>query len=64
MVRDELAGLELNGPVAVGKGTVIRPGAVIEGPVCIGDDCTIGPNCFIRPATTIGKERQYNQFLQ
>ncbi|HEX72160.1 MAG TPA: glucose-1-phosphate thymidylyltransferase [Candidatus Hydrogenedentes bacterium] len=42
------------GPVAVGRGTVIRAGAVIEGPVCIGDDCRIGPNCWIRPHSTIG----------
>ena len=54
----------LNGPVAVGKGTVIRPGAVIEGPACIGNDCTIGPNCFIRPATTIGNGCRVGQSVE
>jgi UDP-N-acetylglucosamine diphosphorylase / glucose-1-phosphate thymidylyltransferase / UDP-N-acetylgalactosamine diphosphorylase / glucosamine-1-phosphate N-acetyltransferase / galactosamine-1-phosphate N-acetyltransferase len=44
----------IEGPVHIGKGTVIRPGAVIEGPVCIGEDCRIGPNCWIRPYSTLG----------
>jgi bifunctional UDP-N-acetylglucosamine pyrophosphorylase/glucosamine-1-phosphate N-acetyltransferase len=44
----------LNGPVAIGKGTVVRSGAYIVGPVVIGEGCDIGPNCFIRPATAIG----------
>ncbi|MBM4250144.1 MAG: glucose-1-phosphate thymidylyltransferase [Euryarchaeota archaeon] len=44
----------LRGPVAVGKGTVVRNGSYIVGPVSIGRDCEIGPNCHIRPATTIG----------
>jgi len=44
----------LNGDVAVGKGSVIRPGAVIDGPVLIGENATVGPNCWIRPGTTIG----------
>jgi bifunctional UDP-N-acetylglucosamine pyrophosphorylase/glucosamine-1-phosphate N-acetyltransferase len=44
----------LNGPVAIGKKTVIRSGVYINGPVIIGDNCEIGPNCYIRPATSIG----------
>jgi len=44
----------INGPVAIGKKTVIRSGAYINGPVIIGEGCEIGPNCFIRPATSIG----------
>lgn len=44
----------LNGTVAIGKGTTVRSGVVIDGPVCIGQDCDIGPNCWIRPGTTIG----------
>lgn len=44
----------LNGTVAIGKGTVIRPGVVIDGPVIIGEDCTIGPNAWIRSYTSIG----------
>lgn len=45
---------ELNGAVAVGKGTTIRAGVVIDGPVMIGENCSIGPNCWLRPGTTIG----------
>ena len=44
----------LSGPVAIGKGTVIRPGVVIDGPVIIGEDSHIGPNCWLRPGATIG----------
>ena len=44
----------VEGPAAIGSGTVIRPGVYIEGPACIGKDCVIGPNCWIRPHTTIG----------
>lgn len=44
----------LSGAVSVGKGTLIRPGVVIDGPVCIGEGCDIGPNCWIRPGCTIG----------
>ena len=48
------AAAHLNGTVAIGKGTVIRPGVVIDGPVIIGEDCTIGPNAWIRSYTAIG----------
>ena len=51
---DVSSAAELNGPVAVGEGTVIRAGVVIDGPVCIGSGCSIGPNCWIRPGTTLG----------
>jgi glucose-1-phosphate thymidylyltransferase len=44
----------INGPVRIGKGTVIGPNTVITGPVIIGNDCTIGPNCCILPNTSIG----------
>lgn len=44
----------LSGPVAIGQGTVIKSGVVIEGPVVIGQHCTIGPNCYIRGCTAIG----------
>ena len=47
-------GASLTGPVAVGRGTIVKAGVVIEGPVVIGDDCTIGPNCYIRGCTAIG----------
>jgi UDP-N-acetylglucosamine diphosphorylase/glucosamine-1-phosphate N-acetyltransferase len=42
------------GPYAIGRGTVIKPGVYAEGPVMIGEDCEIGPNCFLRAGTTIG----------
>ncbi len=48
------ANVTINGPVAIGKKTVIRSGAYINGPVIIGEGCEIGPNCFIRPSTSIG----------
>jgi UDP-N-acetylglucosamine diphosphorylase/glucosamine-1-phosphate N-acetyltransferase len=44
----------LNGPITVGRNTVIRSGSYIMGPVIIGDDCDIGPNCYVRSATSIG----------
>jgi bifunctional UDP-N-acetylglucosamine pyrophosphorylase/glucosamine-1-phosphate N-acetyltransferase len=47
-------GAVINGPVRIGKGTVVRSGSVIDGPACIGENCDIGPNCWIRPGTTIG----------
>jgi len=44
----------VKGPVAIGKGTVVRSGSYIIGPAIIGDNCDIGPNCYIRPCTAIG----------
>ncbi len=44
----------IEGPVVVGKGTVIRNGSYIIGPVIIGKNSDIGPNCYIRPSTYIG----------
>jgi bifunctional UDP-N-acetylglucosamine pyrophosphorylase/glucosamine-1-phosphate N-acetyltransferase len=44
----------ITGPVSIGKGTRVGPGAVIEGPVIIGEHCDIGPNCWIRPGTSLG----------
>ncbi|NMB79943.1 MAG: NTP transferase domain-containing protein [Methanomicrobiales archaeon] len=44
----------IQGPVRIGKGTIIGPNTVITGPVVIGNDCTIGPNCCILPNTSIG----------
>ena len=46
---------EIQGPVYIGPGTVVRSGAVIEGPAWIGSDCRIGPNCWIRPYTVLGR---------
>ena len=44
----------VEGPVQIGKGTIVRNGSYIVGPVIIGENCDIGPNCFIRPSTSIG----------
>ncbi len=44
----------MGGTVSIGRGTVIRPGVVIDGPAIIGEDCTIGPNAWIRPYSAIG----------
>ncbi|MDO8472930.1 MAG: sugar phosphate nucleotidyltransferase [Dehalococcoidia bacterium] len=46
-------GAYIKGPIALGKGSVIRSGSYIIGPVIIGRNCDIGPNCYIRPATAI-----------
>ena len=48
--------VEIQGPVQIGKGSVVRNGSYIQGPVIIGEDCTIGPNCLIRPSTVIGND--------
>lgn len=44
----------IDGPIRLGKGSVIRSGVVIEGPVCIGENCVVGPNAYLRPGTTLG----------
>ncbi len=40
--------------IAIGRGTRILPGAVIEGPVRIGRDCEIRPGAYIRGGCWIG----------
>jgi bifunctional UDP-N-acetylglucosamine pyrophosphorylase/glucosamine-1-phosphate N-acetyltransferase len=47
-------GVEMRGPVAVGKGAIVKSGAYIEGPVVIGPDARVGPNCYVRGSTSIG----------
>lgn len=44
----------INGPVSIGKDTVIRSNSYIVGPVVIGNNCDIGPNVCVLPATSIG----------
>lgn len=44
----------LSGAIAIGRGTVIRPGVVIDGPAIIGENCHIGPNAWIRSYSAIG----------
>lgn len=48
-------GVVLRGPVAVGKGSVVRAGAYILGPVAIGAGCDIGPHVTVYPSTSIGR---------
>jgi glucose-1-phosphate thymidylyltransferase len=52
----------IQGPVSIGKGTIIGPNTVITGPVVIGSDCTIGPNCCIQPFTSIGSRVTVDPF--
>lgn len=40
--------------IAIGAGTRIYPGAVIEGPVWIGRDVQIRPGAYLRPGSWIG----------
>lgn len=47
-------GVQLEGEVTVGEGTIIRAGSVIHGPVIIGHNCAIGPNARIGPYVAIG----------
>ena len=52
----------IQGPVSIGKGTVIGPNTVITGPVVIGNDCTIGANTVIMPNTSIGSRVRLDPF--
>ena len=54
----------LSGVVSIGKGTLVRPGVVIDGPVCIGENCSIGPNCWLRPGTTLGNHCRIGQAVE
>lgn len=47
---------ESMGVVAIGEGTKICHGAVIQGPVVIGADCIIGNYAFIRPGCFISNQ--------
>jgi bifunctional N-acetylglucosamine-1-phosphate-uridyltransferase/glucosamine-1-phosphate-acetyltransferase GlmU-like protein len=40
--------------IAIGKGTRILPGAVIEGPISIGEDVLIRPGAYLRGGVWIG----------
>lgn len=55
---------DVQGDVHIGKGTVVKAGAVIEGPVWIGEHAAIGPNCWIRPATMIGNGCKVGQGVE
>ena len=46
----------VDGVLALGEGSVIKAGCVIEGHVRIGKGCTIGPNAYVRGETSIGDD--------
>jgi UDP-N-acetylglucosamine diphosphorylase/glucosamine-1-phosphate N-acetyltransferase len=52
----------IQGPVGIGKGTIIGPNTIISGPVIIGNDCEIGPNCCIMPNTSLGSRVKIEPF--
>ncbi|MFP4642390.1 MAG: bifunctional sugar-1-phosphate nucleotidylyltransferase/acetyltransferase [Dehalococcoidia bacterium] len=47
-------GVTIQGPVYIGKGSVIRANSYIVGPAAIGEGCDIGPSACIFPTTEIG----------
>lgn len=57
-------GVHIEGPVAAGKGTVIRRGSYIVGPAVFGEGCDIGPNAFIRPSTSVGDRCRIGAFVE
>ena len=46
--------VSISGPVYIGDGTVVEPGAHIVGPTYIGDECEIRHNAYIRGHVLIG----------
>ena len=46
-------GVNWDGFLHLGEGSVILPGVYIEGNVSIGRHCKIGPNCYLRGNTSI-----------
>jgi len=49
-------GVTLEGPVVIGKDSIIRSGCYIQGPVYIGEGCDIGPNSYLRGSTYLGDQ--------
>lgn len=43
-----------SGPIVIGQGTRVCPGAILEGPITIGSGCLIGNGAFVRGSTIIG----------
>jgi len=43
-----------NGPIYLGEGATVNPGAILQGPVAIGANATVNPGAKIRPGTSIG----------
>jgi UDP-N-acetylglucosamine diphosphorylase/glucosamine-1-phosphate N-acetyltransferase len=57
-------GAIVQGPVSVGKGTVVRSGSYIRGPCVIGEGCDIGPSVVVFPSTSIGHNVTIGPFTQ
>ena len=57
-------GVNIDGVLEVGEGTVVLPGVYIEGKVKIGKNCKIGPNCYIRGNTYIGDNCHIGQAVE
>jgi len=57
-------GCTVDGPLFVGKGSVIKAGTYIVGPVVIGENCEIGPNSYLRAGTTIGNNCKIGQAVE
>jgi len=43
-----------HGSVAIGAGTVVRPGAVLVGPVFVGDHCIVAERTLLKARTVVG----------
>ncbi len=54
MLGEVQKGVEIRGPVQIGRDTIIYEGAKIFGPTVIGERCEIGPRCIIGPNVEIG----------
>jgi NDP-sugar pyrophosphorylase family protein len=55
-VEGDICGqVHIEGPVFIGPGVQIMPGAVIMGPVHIGAGSFVGPGCYVRANTIIGE---------
>jgi UDP-N-acetylglucosamine diphosphorylase / glucose-1-phosphate thymidylyltransferase / UDP-N-acetylgalactosamine diphosphorylase / glucosamine-1-phosphate N-acetyltransferase / galactosamine-1-phosphate N-acetyltransferase len=44
-----------DGPIWIGGGAVLRPGAVVVGPAAVGPHSTVSEHAVIRPHTAIGR---------
>ncbi|MEM2208070.1 MAG: sugar phosphate nucleotidyltransferase [Sulfolobales archaeon] len=47
------SGVNIKGPVYIGKDSEVLSGSYIEGPAYIGDGVTVGPNAYVRPGSII-----------
>ncbi len=57
-------GVNIDGFIRLGTGSVVLPGVYIEGNVAIGKNCKIGPNCYIRGNTSIGDNCHIGQAVE